>query len=176
LINIVPEMQQSGFSKEKLKEIEANFVNPFLSAMYETLVSMGRTKSQRGTASLDRKGSFDSEVIIAIKVDGEISGLAVVLIDRETAMKMVSSFLLGVPVMEMDEMAQNAIREFALRTCEKAKRQLQERGYHSNVSHAVNFSEPLNLPRQLGFVSVPYTTDHGKLQVLFNITRTSRDS
>ncbi len=158
---------------KQLKEIEAAFVNPFLSSLYSTLNQMGGIDSHRQDVQLENIKTFAGDVLVIMKVDGTITGLVIVKLDIETMKKLVSRFLFGVPIVEVDEMAGNALKEFILRVAEKAKKLLSERDYHSNVSHGITFSKPLDFGKNLEFIKVSYITDCGPLEVYFNIMKTT---
>lgn len=157
----------------QLKEIEAAFVNPFLSSLHSTLKQMGGIDSHRQDVQLEDIKSFAGDVLVIMKVDGSITGLVIVKLDEETMKKLVSRFLFGVPIVEIDEMAKNALKEFILRVAEKAKKMLIERDYHSNVSHGITFSKPLSFGKALDFIAVSYATDCGPMKVYFNIMKTT---
>lgn len=158
----------------KLKDVEAEFINPFIRAMYDTMKGMGEASAVKGVPSLSRCSEFNREVVIAMKVEGTIYGLVVIEMNHETARNLISSFLLGVPIMEIDEMAKNAILEFTLRLCEKARKLLVSNEFHSNVVHKVAFSEPIKLSKEHEFIRVPYNFDYGEIAVCFSIMKRKR--
>lgn len=158
----------------RLRDVEAEFINPFIRAMYDTMKGMGESSAVKGTPSLCRQSSLSSDVIIAMKVEGTIYGLVVIQMDFDTAKNLISSFLMGVPISELDEMARNAILEFTLRLCEKARKLLVSKEYHSNVVHKVSFGEPITLSKEHEFIKVPYSLDYGEISVCFSIMKRKR--
>lgn len=158
----------------KLRDVEAEFINPFIRAMYETMKGMGEASAVKGVPSLARCSEFGKDVVIAMKVEGTIYGLVVIEMNHETARNLISSFLMGVPINELDEMARNAIFEFTLRLCEKARKLLVSKEYHSNVVHKVSFMEPIRLSKEHEFIRVPYNFEYGEIAVCFSIMKRKR--
>jgi len=167
-------MADHNNSTEKLRDVEADFINPFITAMYDTMRSMGERSSRKGDAALVRTEVFNHDLLIAMRVDGTINGFVIIGMSGETARKMVSVFLFGIPIVELDEMARNAVREFSLRVAERAKKALVGREYHVNVTHGVNFGTSLEFKKKLEFIQVHYLLDYGELEVFFNIMKTQK--
>ena len=157
-----------------LHDVEVDFVNPFLAALQTTLkmMSMGQTSAQKGAISLSNANTLSGDTLIFLRVDGAVKGLVVLSITEELAKKLVSAFLLGVPISEMDEMAKNALVEFSLRIAELAHSQLVKKGYLANISFHINYNKPLQFSRDHPFLVVPLQTEHGGFTVFFNVMKT----
>jgi chemotaxis protein CheX len=157
----------------ELRDVEADFVNPFLSALNATLTSMtmGLTTAQKGLLSLINLNKLDGDTLIFLRVDGAIKGLVVLSIQEDIAKKLVSTFLLGVPIIEMDEMAKNSLVEFSLRIAELAHNNLGKKGYTANVTFNIHYHKPIQFSREHQFLVVPLTTDHGIFNVFFNVVK-----
>ena len=156
-----------------LRDVEADFVNPFLSALHSTLKSMtmGQTTARKGVLSLINANRLSGDTLIFLRVEGAIKGLVVLSIQEELAKKLVSTFLLGVPIIEMDEMAKNSLVEFSLRIAELAHSHLVKKGYSANVSFHINYNKPVEFSREHQFIVVPLSTDFGQFNVFFNVIK-----
>lgn len=163
--------RENNENVSRLRDVEAEFINPFISAIYETMRGMGETTAVKGVPSLHRVKCFSCDTTIVMKVEGTIVGLVVVEMDDETTRRLVSAFLLGVPIIEMDEMAKNSIMEFTLRLCDRARKLLITSEYHANVSHKVNFKTNIDLAREHEFIRVPYTLEYGQMTVYFSVMK-----
>lgn len=170
--DIITRMSSKRKSRQ-LREIEAAFVNPFLSSVHSVLDKMGNINSHRQDVRLEEISSFSGDVLVIMKVDGTITGLVIIKLSEETMKKLVSRFLFGVPIVEIDEMVTNSLKEFILRIAEKARKKLIEGEYHSNVTHGITLGKPLNFANKLEFIAVTYETDCGTLKVYFNIMKTT---
>jgi chemotaxis protein CheX len=156
-----------------LRDVEADFVNPFFSALNTTLtsMSMGQTSAQKGQLSLINLNKLDGETLIFLRVEGAIKGLVVLSFQEDFAKKLISTFLLGVPIIEMDEMAKNSLVEFSLRIAELAHNNLVKKGYASNVTFNISYHKPIQFSREHQFLVVPLSTDHGRFNVFFNVVK-----
>jgi len=167
---------EAGIATEQfadhLREVQVEFVNPFLSALNQTLQSMGRTTASKGSIRLTKINIFSADALIFMRIDGAIKGIVILELPEEIAKKFVSQFLLGVPIIELDEMARNSLIEFSIRISEKAKGRLVQRGYLSNVSSNINFYKPLQFSRDRQFIVVPLNTEFGSFNVFFHVMKT----
>jgi chemotaxis protein CheX len=157
-----------------LREVEADFVNPFLSALHATLKSMtmGQATAQKGTLSLIKSNSLSGDALIFLRIDGAIKGLVVLSLREEIVKNLVSTFLLGVPIIELDDMAKNSLVEFSLRIAELAHTQLVKKGYIANVTFHINYNKPIQFTREHQFLVVPLNTEQGQFDVFFNVMKT----
>ncbi len=156
-----------------LREVEADFVNPFLTALNITLKSMtmGQSIPHKGALSLVSSNSLAGDILISLRVEGMIKGLVVLSIQDEISKKLVSSFLFGVPIVELDEMAKNSLMEFSLRIAEVAHTQLINQGYAANVTFHINYNKPVQFSREHQFLVVPLKTEQGQFNIFFNIMK-----
>jgi CheY-specific phosphatase CheX len=159
---------------DRLREVQVDFVNPFLSALHQTLKAMSGTKTRRGQVKLVTSNSFHNDTIIFMRVDGQIKGMVVIELTEELAKKFVSQFLLGIPISELDEMAKNSLTEFSLRMSEMARGQLVQKGFMTSISAFVNVNRPLQFSRERQFVTVTLDTDHGPFKVSFHVMKTAQ--
>jgi chemotaxis protein CheX len=162
-------------SSANLREVELDFVNPFLSALHATLKSMtmGQTTAHKGALSLVKANVLSGDTLIFLRVDGALKGLVVLAFQEEFAKKLVSTFLLGVPIIELDEMAKNALVEFSLRISELAHNHLVKKGYPANISFHINYNKPIQFTREHQFLVVPLNTAYGKFDVFFKVAKTA---
>lgn len=156
---------------DKLREVQAEFVNPFLTALSQTLKTMGGTSANKGSLELVKADTFRGDTHIFLRVEGSIKGIVILEMPRELAKKFVSLFLFGVPIEELDEMAKNSLEEFSIRVSERARRQLVDRGYHANVSSFINIEKPLRFSGNRQFIVIPIDTEHGAFKVFFNVMK-----
>lgn len=159
-------------ASERLREVDVQFMNPFLTAVHDILRSMGQTVVHKGSVSLIKADSLKGDALIYLRVDGAVKGIVVLELPIELAKKFVSLFLLGVPIVEIDEMAKNSLAEFSLRISETARTKLVKHGFYANVFSHISLNKTLDFSNDRQFILVPFTTDHGEFRIFFNVMKT----
>lgn len=91
--------------------MDVNHVNPFISAFASVMPQLGFNTVKKGALSVKGKELLSSGVIIVLGIVGAIKGNVVYSIDMEDAKKIASSMMMGMPVNDLDEMAQSALAE-----------------------------------------------------------------
>ncbi len=88
-------------------------INPFIESFITVIPQLGFAKAHKGKLSLKGMDLIDSGVIIVVGIVGDIKGNVVYSIDIESAKKIASTMMMGMPVNELDEMAKSAISELS---------------------------------------------------------------
>ena len=88
-----------------------------------------------------------------------------------TTLRIASSFLMGIPVDTIDDMVKSSLDEFSIRVCEKARIQLINKGYLANVNYRISYDKPVSLTSRPPFLSIPFQTQHGQIDVFINLTK-----
>jgi chemotaxis protein CheX len=91
--------------------MDVNHINPFISAFTTVMPQLGFNTVKKGALSVKGKELLSSGVIIVLGIVGAIKGNVVYAIAMEDAKKIASSMMMGMPVDELDEMAQSALSE-----------------------------------------------------------------
>lgn len=164
-------MGEDILCKFQLKDVEAEFVNPFLTAFQETLVSLGNKPSARGGLKLMEATLLEYDVAVLLRISGGVQGAVIFGMAESVACKFASGCLMGMAVETLDRMSRSALEEFSLRISKKARDQLVGKGFFCNVSHSVNFGRALRFSEQTQFIHVTYRMEHGNLDVLVNLSR-----
>lgn len=156
----------------KLSDVDKDFINPFLSAVHEAFLDLGKYPAEKGELTLKGVECFSDDIMILMRVEGGLRGSVVFCMDEETTKKFVSSFLMGLPVSQVDNMALNSMKEFSIRVSERAKKHLGKLGHLANVRHEVVFKQLVSLTQASPFLTLSLNTPHGPVKVFFNIART----
>jgi chemotaxis protein CheX len=109
------------------------FLNPFLEAIAEVLdveVGIGVT---RGSLSLQKSNMTAKEITVLISIIGEIQGVVLYGMSKETALAMVSR-IMGQQFTEFDNLAQSGIGELGNVISGKATVNLAKAGVKSTIS------------------------------------------
>ena len=91
--------------------MDVNHVNPFMESFLNVMPQLGFSSVQKGNLSVKGKDLLSSGVIIIVGIVGAIKGNIVYSIDLEDAKKIASTMMMGMPVNELDEIAQSALSE-----------------------------------------------------------------
>ncbi len=156
------------------RDVEASFVNPFLTALHDTLLNMAGVESQKCEPRLLKDSAIQDDILLFMGLEGSLTGMVIVRMNVITATHLVSAILFGVPIDEIDEMALNTLKEFALRVSVTAKKRLTGENINTSVHRGICIGKTLTFSENLTFICVPYHTDHGTITVMFNITKSER--
>jgi chemotaxis protein CheX len=157
--------------KLHLRDVEAEFVNPFLVAFQETLISLGNKPSSKGDLKLVETDLVQYDVSALLRISGGVQGAVIFGMSEPVACKFASCCLMGIMVDTMDQMARSSLDEFSLRISKKARDQLVNKGYFCNVSHSVSYGRSIRFNQKTQFLHVTYIMEHGALEVLVNLSR-----
>ncbi len=91
--------------------MDVNHINPFISAFTSVIPQLGFQSVNKGGLSVKGKELQSSGVIIIVGIVGAIRGSVVYTMDTENAKKVASCMMMGMPVNELDDMAQSALGE-----------------------------------------------------------------
>jgi len=119
--------------------LDVKYVNPFAEAFSAVMPQLGFSNIQKGNLSLKDRDLTSTGVIMVVGIVGEIKGNVVYCMDLENAKKVASIMMMGMPVVEFDEMAQSAISELANMLTANAAT------FFSNIGITVDISTPTML-------------------------------
>lgn len=114
--------------------MDVKLVNPFIDAVADVLPQLGfKSIAKKG---LDVKGSDvpSMGVMVLVGIAGEVKGNIIYNFELESAKKIASTMMMGMPVPEMDEMARSAISELANMLCANASIKLANMGFNTDIS------------------------------------------
>ena len=163
-------MEQEIDCKIDLREVDAEFVNPFLRASFDVLAALGNKPTQKGKLTLHRLTSIKHDASILFRINGSVRGVVVFGMKEDTALNFASSFLMGIPVEHLDDMAVSSLEEFALRVTEKAKSRLIRQGMLANVTYSFYSKKDLKFAEGTQFLHVPFITTYGPIQIFMNLS------
>ncbi|OQY09366.1 MAG: hypothetical protein B6I28_03175 [Fusobacteriia bacterium 4572_132] len=94
-------------------KLDANIINCFIASVQEILSQFGISDIKR--KSLKLRSSVESKypVTIVIGVTGDFDGNITYNLSKETAKKLASKMMMGMPVDDLDEMAKSALSEIS---------------------------------------------------------------
>ena len=88
-------------------------LNPFLTAIQDVFTQFGVTDIEKVSVQLKDDMIIDQDVTAFVGIVGEMQGNVSYCFSNETAKKIASMMMMGMPVDEMHEMARSALAELA---------------------------------------------------------------
>ena len=116
--------------------MDVKYINPFIEAFLSVMPQLRFEKVEKTNLSLKDCNLTYTGVIMTVGIVGEIKGNVVYYLDLESAKKVASTMMMGMPVDDFNEMAQSAISELANMLTANAAT------FFSNIGITVDISTP----------------------------------
>lgn len=91
--------------------MKEEYINPFIEASTKIISEITGITPKLGKVYIKNTPYKSENVLVLIGLTGKISGNVVITFSQETACKVTSAMMMGMPVTEIDEMAKSAIGE-----------------------------------------------------------------
>ncbi len=114
--------------------MKVEYINPFITATFDILKNVGSFNPQKGKLTLKNKPVPSYGVSVLVGVIGEVKGQVMYSMSEDTAMKIASAMMMGMPVTEFDEMAKSAISELSNMITGNASTSLASQGLEIDIS------------------------------------------
>ncbi len=93
--------------------MDVKYILPFLESVKSVLEQFGVTDIKRGQLAKNDIMHVNQDVTAVVGVVGQIRGNIAYSMSEDTARRIVSTMMMGMPVEQLDEMGRSAIGEFA---------------------------------------------------------------
>lgn len=113
--------------------MDVNHVNPFIEAFFNVMPQIGFTNIEKKGVVVNKEIKSKG-VIINLGIVGDAKGNVVYITDIESGKKIASKMMMGMPVNELDDMAQSALSELTNMLTANASINLSEIGVNVNIS------------------------------------------
>ena len=91
--------------------MDVKHINPFLDSVINVMPQLGITDIRKGKLKVKGKVIESPGVLVNVGIVGELRGNVIYGITMDCAKAIASTMMMGMPVNELDEMAQSAISE-----------------------------------------------------------------
>lgn len=91
--------------------MDVNYINPILNSFANVLPQLGLGKVEKKGISLKGRFIESPGVVIIVGIVGDIKGNVIYGLSVDSAKKIASTMMMGMPVNDFDELAQSAISE-----------------------------------------------------------------
>jgi chemotaxis protein CheX len=114
--------------------MDVKYINPFLDSFINIMPQLGINNVKRGNLSVKGRSIQSPGVIIILGIIGDVRGNVIYATSQECAMKIASTMMMGMPVVELDEMAQSAISELTNMLTANAAMSFSNEGINIDIS------------------------------------------
>lgn len=91
--------------------MDAKYVNPFIQSFTTVMPQLGFSDARIINVTAKEKEVVSSGVIVVLGIVGAIRGNVAYTFDVESAKKIASTMMMGMPIEEFDDMAKSALSE-----------------------------------------------------------------
>ncbi|MGO5075556.1 chemotaxis protein CheX [Clostridium sporogenes] len=113
--------------------MDAKYINPFIDSFYNILPQIGFSNVTREDVTV-RNSVQSLGILINLGIVGDIKGNIVYNIEGENGKKIASKMMMGLPVEELNEMAQSALSELSNMLTANASINFSNIGVNVNIS------------------------------------------
>ncbi|MCY6371670.1 chemotaxis protein CheX [Clostridium ganghwense] len=114
--------------------MDVKLVNPFIESFLTVMPQLGFSDIKKHGVSIKDKKLKSIGVMIILGIVGNIKGNVVYGMNIESAKKIASKMMMGMPVNELDDMAQSAISELSNMVTANASMNFSNIGINTNIS------------------------------------------
>lgn len=91
--------------------VDVKLINPFLQASLDVIKTACSMDVTAGKPEISKTEFNESSVIIMLGITGQVKGQVLIDMNEESAKKLASSMMMGMPVDSLDDMALSALSE-----------------------------------------------------------------
>jgi len=147
--------------------MDVKWINPFIDAFMHVMPQLGFQQIEKSSVTLGQGKIKSAGVIMNLGIVGALTGNVVYNIEMETAKAIASKMMMGMPVAELDEMAQSAISELSNMLTANASINFSKIDISTNIStptlmYGTDFEVMVNMPK---YVCVEMKADGLALQI-----------
>jgi chemotaxis protein CheX len=114
--------------------MNVTYISPFLEALIKVLEQFGISDMNIGNMEKKERMQVTLDVTAIVGLVGDIKGNVSYSLSQETAKKIISAMMPGMPIDEFDTMARSAIGELSNMTTGKASILLSNMGVNIDIS------------------------------------------
>ena len=149
--------------------MQAEQINPFLSAVSNTFTTMLQCEARRGEMTLADPTKPKYPISGVIGLSGKAAGTVVINLSKEVAVKGASAMLM-MEMTEMNEDVIDAVGEIANMVAGQAKAELEEYDLSVSLPNVITGEgHVIRFPSDAQPISVAFDTDFGPLQLVVGL-------
>lgn len=149
--------------------MDVKYINPFLTAFTSTLEQLSITEIKRGGMKKKVKLYVDLDVSTIIGIKGGVQGNIALSMSQDTAKKLASAMMMGMPVSAVDDMVKSAIGELSSMITGTASTMLSSSGILFQMSPPTVLLSPSDI-NALETLAIDFETPLGKIELNIGLT------
>lgn len=114
--------------------MDVKYINPFIDSFLYVMPQLGFREVIKQGINLKGKNIKSLGVMMNLGIVGDIKGNIIYSLDNGSAKQIASTMMMGMPVNELDDMAQSALSELSNMLTANASTNLSEEGININIS------------------------------------------
>ncbi|CAH2212858.1 chemotaxis protein CheX [Tepidibacter aestuarii] len=114
--------------------MSSKIINHFLNSVLDIMPQLGFSNIEKKDVFIKESSIKVDGVMLNLGVVGDIKGNVIYNMSEDDAKKVASKMMMGMPVLEFDNMAQSAISELSNMLTAKASIKLEKEGINTNIS------------------------------------------
>lgn len=114
--------------------MSSKIINHFLNSILEIMPQLGFSNIEKKDVLVKENSIKVHGVMLNLGVVGDMKGNVIYNMSENDAKKIASKMMMGMPVLEFDDMAQSAISELSNMLTAKASINLEKEGINTNIS------------------------------------------
>ena len=114
--------------------MDVKYILPFLEALKGVLEQFGAADIKRGNMAKNELMHVDTDITAVVGMVGQVRGNIAYSMAEDTAKKIVSAMMMGMPVEELDEMGRSALGEFSNMVTGNASTLLSNSGVQVDIT------------------------------------------
>lgn len=114
--------------------MDVKYINPVIGAVLNVLPQLGLSNIQKKGISVKGRSIKSRGVVIILGIIGDVKGNILYNIDIESAKKIASIMMMGMPVNELDDLAQSALSEMTNMVTANASINFSDININTNIS------------------------------------------
>ncbi len=149
--------------------MQAEHINPFLTAVSNTFSTMLQCEARRGDLSLASGGEQKFPISGVIGLSGKAVGTVVINLSEEVALKGASAMLMT-ELTELDDDVLDAVGEIANMIAGQAKAELEEYDLSVSLPNVITGEgHEVRFPSDAKAIAVAFDTDFGPLRLIVGL-------
>jgi chemotaxis protein CheX len=114
--------------------MDINFINPFIDSFLNIMPQLGFKEIKKQGISVKSRNIKSLGVMLILGIVGDVKGNIIYSLNIESAKQIASVMMMGLPVDELDDMAQSALSELSNMLTANASMSFSESGTNINIS------------------------------------------
>lgn len=116
--------------------MDVKYVNPFIQSFNSVMPQLGFNNVRIGKMGAKKKDLVDTGVVIILGIVGDVKGNVVYTLSVDSAKRIASTMMMGMPIEQFDDMAKSALQELTNMLTANAAT------FFSNIGITIDISTP----------------------------------